>query len=183
VAIHFLLGVMNEEVQWGAHEQSSEEGGGEKPPCKKQFSVGEDRAVVMFVGLHGARNWALLASHMPNRTAKQCRERWHNHLNPSINRGPWSLEEDVTLVRKQLELGNRWADIARYLPGRTDTLVKNRWNTSLKCRLDEFRDMPPVKKQSDEDRRLLPPISSFDFGSIPSFLEGTDWVAITATSV
>jgi hypothetical protein len=144
-----------------------------KVGSKKQFSVTEDRIVVMFVAMRGAKNWALLASQMPNRTAKQCRERWHNHLNPMVNRGPWSLEEDRLLVQKQKELGNKWADIARHLPGRTDTLVKNRWNTSLKCRLDEFADIVPQGKRSADMIRLrLPPISSFDLSGFAPFQVG-----------
>ena len=49
------------------------------------------------VHMHGTRSWTLVAQHLPGRTGKQCRERWHNHLDPSINKGPWSEEEDRVL--------------------------------------------------------------------------------------
>jgi hypothetical protein len=102
---------------------------------KQPFTNDEDQVILDFVRTNGAKNWNFLATMLDNRTAKQCRERWHNHLDPSIQKGPWSLEEDQILAEKQAVLGNTWAEIARFLPGRTDTLVKNRWNTSVRARV------------------------------------------------
>jgi hypothetical protein len=107
-----------------------------KAPVHKQpFSEEEDQVILDFVRSNGAKNWNFVASELENRTPKQCRERWHNHLDPSIQKGPWSPDEDQLLAEKQAILGNKWAEIARFLPGRTDTLVKNRWNTSVKARV------------------------------------------------
>lgn len=102
---------------------------------KQPFSSEEDRKITEFVKANGAKNWNLVASELNTRTPKQCRERWHNHLDPSIEKGPWTPEEDQILAEKQVKLGNKWAEIARFLPGRTDTLVKNRWNTSVRNRV------------------------------------------------
>jgi hypothetical protein len=102
---------------------------------KQLFTHEEDQIILEFVRVNGAKNWNLLTATLENRTAKQCRERWYNHLDPAIQKGPWSLQEDQILAEKQMTLGNKWAEIARFLPGRTDTLVKNRWNTSVKARV------------------------------------------------
>jgi hypothetical protein len=105
------------------------------PVHKRPFTEEEDQMILDFVRTNGAKNWFFVASELENRTPKQCRERWHNNLDPSIQKGPWSPEEDQLLAEKQSVLGNKWAEIARFLPGRTDTLVKNRWNTSVKGRV------------------------------------------------
>ena len=53
-----------------------------------------------------------------NRSGKQCRERWHNHLDPNINKDYWSEKEENILFMKHIEYGNKWSDIAKFLPGR-----------------------------------------------------------------
>lgn len=49
------------------------------------------------------------------RTGKQCRERWHNQLDPSIKTTEWTAEEEVILFRLHNEFGNRWAKISQEL--------------------------------------------------------------------
>ncbi|KAH8050614.1 RNA polymerase II transcription regulator recruiting protein [Aureococcus anophagefferens] len=43
----------------------------------------EDNKVIELVSKLGAKKWSTIASHLPGRIGKQCRERWHNHLNPA----------------------------------------------------------------------------------------------------
>jgi hypothetical protein len=140
------------------------------PGYKKQFTVEEDRILIMFVAIHGLKSWSIVAHQLPNRTPKQCRERWHNHLNPHINRGPWTAEEDRVLALRHRELGNRWAEIAKHLPGRTDTLVKNRWNTSIKGRLRDVVGDPPRMAQRQDLWMDWSP-AAMDFSSIPPLIQ------------
>ncbi len=54
----------------------------------------EDELVLRLVQEHGPKNWSFIAKQLPGRIGKQCRERWHNHLNPQISKDKWTEEED-----------------------------------------------------------------------------------------
>lgn len=66
----------------------------------------------------GISKWSDIASRIPGRLGKQCRERWVNHLDPSIKKGSWEKEEDEMLVRLHTRFGNKWKLISQHMEGR-----------------------------------------------------------------
>ena len=92
------------------------------------WSRQEDAKLLEAVEAYGASNWDELATYIGTRSGKQCRERYHNILDPNIYRGEWTEEEDLIIVRQHRIYGNHWAKIARHLNGRTDNAIKNRWH-------------------------------------------------------
>ena len=66
---------------------------------KRSWTSEEDAYLIKLVHKYGAQKWTSIADNLPGtykvdlgRIGKQCRERWHNHLNPAIKKDEWSEE-------------------------------------------------------------------------------------------
>ncbi|KAK3842181.1 MAG: Homeodomain-like protein, partial [Linnemannia gamsii] len=114
---------------------------------KGPWTPEEDRQLRMLVNELGAEKWVLIASRLGSRTGKQCRERWHNHLDPKIDKSPFTAKEDELIFKLFAQFGSKWAEMSKLMPGRPDNAIKNHFNTSMQRKRRRLSLQDPSGKQ------------------------------------
>ena len=71
----------------------------------------EDQKLMSSVQIHGSKNWAVIASFIPGRTARQCHNRWNYTMNPNMNRGEWTEQEDKIILGMFEKHGSKWSKV------------------------------------------------------------------------
>ncbi|CAB1116949.1 MYB [Ectocarpus sp. CCAP 1310/34] len=133
---------------------------------KGPWTTEEDQIIIDCINEKMTR-WSEIAERVEGRVGKQCRERWFNHLDPTLKKSSWTPEEDEILVQGQARFGNSWTKIAKLLPGRSENAVKNRWNsaarkkstTSSQRRVSEWRNvaMPSEARTGGQMQYVMMP--------------------------
>ena len=163
-----------------------------KASMKAKFSEEEDKVLREIVLSHGACEWSNIALSLPGRTARQCRDRWTNYLNPLLCNKEWTEEEDTLLMEMYKEFGTHWKDLSIFFNNRSLNNVRNRVlmlerrNKSKKHKKhnEKVKDAPKNKDKVEITQEDDTENKEFDFKDLDlSFLNGSneygkfeDWI-------
>lgn len=101
----------------------------------------EDERLREAVQLYGPQNWVNVQRLVQGRTDVQCRERWINVLDPALNAGPWTPEEDKRIIELVEKYGaGKWSEIAKEMPSRNDNIIWRRWKRLIRDSQQVFSD-------------------------------------------
>jgi hypothetical protein len=119
------------------------------------------RQAVQRYTIDGKIKWAKVATLLPGRRDTQCRARWCYNINPDLNLSPWTNEELKIFLISKHELGNRWSEIEKRLPGRSANSLLSKWH-STKRRIESYM----LLKQGTTKERASLELEGYDFGKL-----------------
>lgn len=121
---------------------------------RHRFTKEEDEAMLKLINQFEDReliNWSRVASNMPNRTPRQCRERYLNYLAEKTKKGNWSKEEDDMIMNLYDRFGPKWAKMQSYFDGRSNIDIKNRYSALM--RKNKFETFRNFNRSSESDNQ------------------------------
>jgi hypothetical protein len=122
---------------------------------RRRFTPNEDQTLRTLVCVYGLNRWETIAAFLPERTSRQCRERYDYYLAPNVYNPPWTNLEDRLLETKVAEYGTKWASLTGFFPGRTGNQLKNRWYKVLSKKAKPSCIMTPSLTPSQPSEELL----------------------------
>lgn len=111
----------------------------------------EDEILKAAVMKYGKNQWSRISSLLVRKSAKQCKARWYEWLDPSIRKTEWTRDEDEKLLHLAKLMPTQWRTIAPIV-GRTPAQCLERYEKLLDaaCAKDE-------NYEGGEDPRRLRP--------------------------
>ncbi|CAL6295024.1 unnamed protein product [Bathycoccus prasinos] len=123
----------------------------------RSWSQEEDDLVQVLVSQVGPKKWALIADQLSGKTQKQAYARWRDYLQPGLTSRPWTRWEETHLLDCQAHIGNQWAILARFMPGRSPNAIKNRFHAT-KRKME--RNVGAFTNEKSDFSKLTPALTS-----------------------
>lgn len=111
----------------------------------------QDEILKAAVMKYGKNQWSRIASLLHRKSAKQCKARWYEWLDPSIKKTEWSREEDEKLLHLAKLMPTQWRTIAPII-GRTAAQCLERYEFLL----DQAQRKEEGEENLDDPRKLKP---------------------------
>ena len=124
---------------------------------RNKFSQQEDKMILKLVNLFGTDDWKFIAQQIPNRTSRQCRERWKYYLQPSSIESTsreWTEDEDALLIQKFKEYGSKWSKISVFFDSRSDVSLKNRYKKLQRMDVKKSKTQPSDNSSTSIDEEI-----------------------------
>ena len=142
----------------------------EKKHIRHPFTKIEDIMLARLVKEYGCSNWKLIASKIPGRNSRQCRDRWCFFLAPDLNKGSFSFEEDIAIISLYNKYGSDWKRISKFFYGRSHISIRNR-ALRLMRKFDKFNPecLNKIQTLDETSEDKLPPMNEDPFAEDPIF--------------
>mmetsp|Transcript_19713 Transcript_19713/g.27338 ORF Transcript_19713/g.27338 Transcript_19713/m.27338 type:complete len:794 (+) Transcript_19713:113-2494(+) len=111
----------------------------------------EDEILKAAVMKYGKNQWSRISSLLVRKSAKQCKARWFEWLDPSIKKTEWTREEEEKLLHLAKIMPTQWRTIAPII-GRTSSQCLERYEKLL----DAAQQKSGIVDNKDDPRRLRP---------------------------
>ncbi|MDR3548450.1 MAG: Myb-like DNA-binding domain-containing protein [Candidatus Pacebacteria bacterium] len=109
-----------------------------RPYPRLSWTKSEDELLRRLVVKHGERHWRRIEKEMRAKfpdlpiNGKKCRERWINSVKCGVDRRSLTEREDLLLVIYHQTYSNSWAAIAKRIPNRNSSILKNNFYSLIK---------------------------------------------------
>lgn len=98
-----------------------------RPGRASIFTEEEDEQINSLVARLPENSWQTISDILGTKTAKQCRDRWVNYINPSLKHDCWTIDEEILLLELFEEFGSSWSTIDRLMPNRSRNDIRYKW--------------------------------------------------------
>lgn len=128
-----------------------------KQGAQPKFTNNDDQRLKDFVSKFGIEDWTKISMLMKNKSAKQCKDRWSNYLDPAYSHSPWTEEEDNLLLLMYEEMGSQWTLMSSHFEKKTPGEIRFRYlklmRQKMKMNRNNFHKEEEIVESRKENRR------------------------------